>query len=156
MKKAYIVIAILVLVCIVSFGLLVWSLTSSVLITILKGGKVVRVGLTGGISYSIDGSNWTAVGVGVPNSAIVDPLYARIEITADGYAGPITVTWKLIDDSSGIEVKVLTDYTSTTLTGSSGQIVYATTDGLNAPGYNFGPYCSTPGTVYVQAEVYKP
>ena len=120
-------------------------------IGIIQGGIIDRVGFSAGMAYSDDGTSWTPLNGDLPGSSIVDPLYARIETTGPGYSGLVTITWKLID-GGGAEIKILPNYTTVTLTGSAGQIVYASADGSGL-GFNFGPDAGMPDQYYIQAEV---
>jgi len=122
-------------------------------LVIFKGGKMTRSGVSGTVEYSIDGSLWTSEPE--QESSIADPWYARIRITGPGYSGPIVITWKLVDDDSGIELLVKNNFTDYTLSGSAGDIIYCTSNGLGSPGYNWGPDTSTPDTYYIETIVQK-
>jgi len=120
---------------------------------LFKGGKMTRTGVSITVEYSIDNITWSSN----PDqgSTIVDPWYARCITTSSGYAGLINITWTMVDDASGVELVILSDYTDFTLSGAAGDVIYVTADGLGGPGYDWGPDASTPGTFYIQARVDK-
>jgi len=119
-----------------------------------RSGTITRTGITGLVGISIDGTTW----VDYPNpieSSIADPLYARFRTTGSGYSGVVTITWKLIDVSSGAEVHTLTDYTTYTLTGNAGDVIYATADGSVSGNFDWGSYASIDGDYYIEIDFNK-
>jgi len=130
------------------------SLITAVLLIAFRTGPIRRRGIVGVMDQSSDGSNWISYPDGL-DSSILDPLYIRFRTTASGYAGVVTITWKLVDTSSGIEIHTLSSYTTFTLSGNAGDRIFATADGTGWPGFDWGTYANTDTEYYIEAEFYK-
>jgi hypothetical protein len=121
-----------------------------VILGTITGGTVTVGGVaTGTISYNADNgaSGWT------PDLQPSSSWYAKLVVNA-GYAGPVTITWKLQSDASGTwaDVALATVATNIVLTGA-GQTVYASTDGTQAANQNWTTYAGAAGAYRVIAVV---
>lgn len=102
----------------------------AVTIGTFTGGEVTVLGTaTGTVKYSTDnseGASWTTTLT--PGSS---SWYTRLEIGANTYNGPVTVSWQLQQETAPDTWTSVGNPTTTNivLTGSA-QNVYATTDGL--------------------------
>ena len=126
-------------------------------------GGDVTVGGVGDaeITYSLtdlEAGPWsTTLDVG----SVGTPWYARAEITVGDYNGPVTITWILEQETapgSWSTVATYPDYTSVTLTGSIGQLIYATSDGAFLVGTNldWDADVGNAGTYHVIATINTP
>jgi len=116
------------------------SVSATVILATIYGGTVTVVSVTGTIEYSltnIETATWTET-LTVPINVA---WYCRFKTTTSGYAGAIIISWTL-QKYDGVNWNDLS-YTLTTtisLSGSSGQIVYASTDGLITNNKNWGSH----------------
>ena len=140
----------LTLLTIVSIALVVVAY-AAVTIGTFTGGDVTVLGTaTGNVRYSItneEGASWTAALT--PGSA---SWYTRLEIGADTYTGPVTITWQLQQNTgSWVDLGSPTT-TSITLTGNA-QNVYASTDGLITSNRDWKLTATETGTYRVVATI---
>lgn len=140
--------AVLIAVLATSAGILAWYLAT------LLGGDIDTVTVTGGLSYSTDGSTWGSVGAGLTNFPLGATVYARAETTGSGYAGLVNVTWRLMQN--GVDLYVLEDYTQVILNGTAGDFIYCTPTGSGGPGFDFGAQITVPGTYTIAADFETP
>jgi len=119
----------------------------------IRGGTIEIVGLSAGMSYSTDGVSWTALGSGITNVPLGTTIYARIETTAVGYAGGISITWRLFFNA--MEIYTMADYTTATLSGATGDIIYCSPTGINSSLADFSTVMSDFGSYEIEASVYS-
>jgi hypothetical protein len=128
----------------------------AVILSTITGNNVNVIGSGGQMWYdeanSADPADWTA---DLPNrgsnGTYCDPWYSKINITSAGYSGSVTITWTLQYDNSGTWTDVgggASQVTSTSLTGSAGQTIYASGDGSQGSNKNWGLYSLTVGETY--------
>lgn len=122
-------------------------------LSIHRSGTVTVVAVQGGIALSLDNVTWTVVGGSLSNVAVGSSLYARDETTGSGYAGSVTITWVLLQD--GVEVYTLTDYTSATLSGLAGDVIYCSSDGSPASLFDWGSQITTSAIYEIEARFTK-
>lgn len=104
------------------------------LLASFTGGEVTVGGIEASVWYSTTntttGTAWEA---NLYNLSIsTDDLFSKINITSAGYAGPVTITWKLQNKTGATWANVTGATTVTTsidLTGSVGQNIYASSSG---------------------------
>jgi len=97
------------------------------------GGEVTVGGITASVWYSTTNSttnsDWEA---NLYNLTTSNNLFSKINITSAGYAGPVTITWKL-QNKTGTTWDNVTGATTVTtsidLDGTAGQNIYASSDG---------------------------
>ena len=131
----------------------VLTVYAAVLLGTINGGAVTVGGVTTGtITYSTvaDGSgSWTTT---------LDPdtgsWYTKLEVNG-GYTGPVTVTWQLQSYATGswVDVGAATVSTSTSLTGSAGQVIYATATGVVTSNHDWHTEAGAGGTYRVIATI---
>jgi hypothetical protein len=94
-----------------------------------QGGEVtVGTAESGSVKYSltnVEGATW-ASSLENPTSA---SWYSRLEFLADGYSGPVSITWKLQKKTGTSWDNITSTLTPVTLTGAA-QNIYVTGDGL--------------------------
>jgi len=122
------------------------------------GGNVQVVTVQGQVWYcssnSTSPSDWTATLSNVGNSSA---WYAKFNTTSSGYNGAVTMTWTLQEDITGTWTdQSATQSTGVTLTGSAGQIVYASSDGSQALNKNWGSSTTTAGSYRIKVVMTKP
>ncbi len=130
---------------------LVLSVYAVVQLGTITGGTVTVGGVTTGtIYYSNDNStNWST------SLSPSGPWYAELNFNA-GYAGPVTITWQLESDTSGTWTPISGDTVTTTgviLTGSAGQIVYASPNGAQTGNQNWATFATGAGAYRLTATV---
>jgi hypothetical protein len=129
----------------------------AVLINTFTGGEVNILGSgSGNVMYSLtnaDPGTWAST---ISPSSTSVPWYSRLEIGADVYSGPVTMTWQLQNKtgpSTWADVTGVSASTSMVLSGSA-QNVYATSNGVfGASNYNWQLNATTAGTYRVVATV---
>ena len=133
----------------------------AVILSTINGNQVNVVGFGGSMWYdeanSASEADWTATLPDIAtNGTVSDPWYAKINITSAGYAGDVTVTWTL----QYLNVATWTDVgggatqsTSFTLTGSSGDTIYASATGVQGSNKNWGAYTATADQYRVKAVI---
>ncbi len=128
------------------------------LLGLFPGGEVTVGGVEGAqIQYSLNNANETGPWTTTLNpGAVGTPWFARMNITAGDYSGPVTITWQLQwkNGTGGWEDVSTSETTSVALTGAVGQIVYASNNGTFVAGnHNWADHVSTAGTYRVYATV---
>ena len=98
------------------------------------GGEVTVGGITASVSYSTTNSTTNSdYKANLYNLSIsTDSMFSKINITNPGYAGPVSITWKLQNNTLGTWANVTGATTVTTsidLDGTAGQNIYASSDG---------------------------
>ncbi len=142
----------LTLLTIVSIALVVVAY-AAVTIGTFTGGEVTVLGTaTGNVRYSTtneEGASWT-----VDLTPGSSSWYTRLEIGADTYTGPVTVTWQLQNKTGPSTWENFGAATSTaiTLTGAA-QNVYVTSDGLITGNRDWKLTATETGTYRVVATV---
>jgi len=124
-----------------------------------QGGEVTVGGVGGAqIKYSFNNNNesgpWTLT---LNPSSVSTSWYARMNITAGDYSGPVNITWQL-QKETGTDTwtnQGTPEYTPVVLTGSAGgQIIYVSSDGTFAAGnYNWKQKYTTAGTYRINATI---
>ena len=125
----------------------------AVLIGTFTGGQVtVGQVASSTITYSSDNATWiTPLSVSAPG----DAWYSRLEVGANSYSGPVTITWQLQNEtapSTFTNVAGATVSTAIVLNGSA-EDVYASTDGTNNNNFNWGSLTTTAGAYKVVVTV---
>lgn len=133
----------------------------AVILSTINGGQVTVVGGLGG-SIWYDNANsaapvdWTATlpSIGT-NGTNCDPWYTKLNITSAGYSGAVTVSWTLqyLNVATWTDVGGATQSTSVTLTGSTGQTIYATATGIQSGNKNWGAYTASADEYRVKAVI---
>jgi hypothetical protein len=125
----------------------------AVLIGTFTGGQVtVGSVASSNITYSSDNATgWTST---LSVSAASDAWYSRLEVGANSYSGPVTITWQLQNETApstwnnvGSAVQ-----TSMVLSGSA-QDVYASSNGASNTNFNWGSLTTTAGAYRVYVTV---
>ena len=116
-------------------------------------GDEVTIGGVGSsaVTYSLDGTNYfTTLEPGSTSTS----WYTRLEVNAGDYTGPATITWSLEQKDGSSTWNPTGDTTTTTvaLTGS-GQIIYASSDGLSTGNHDWSGDVDAAGTYRVVASV---
>ena len=117
----------------------------------IRGGHIYVVGLAGGMAYSLDGTTWTVLGANLDNVPLGSSIYSKIEITAAGYAGNVIITWILYQD--GIAAYTKTDYTTWTLSGNAGDVIFCSPDGTATGQYDWSAQMTDFGDYEIEAEI---
>jgi hypothetical protein len=126
-KKLLIVATTLMVIALAS----VLTVYAAVVIGTINGGAVTVGGVTTGtITYSTTGADGTGPWTPTLDSG-TGSWHTKLALDG-GYVGPVTISWQLQSYATGSWEPVGTPAVSTsiTLTGSAGQIVYATTTGV--------------------------
>jgi len=127
----------------------------AVLIGTFTGQDVTVKDLGGGsLVYSSNNADpWTSI---LTSTAVNNAWYSRLETNAGGYSGPVTIAWKL-QQETGTDVWTDVPLASTTTTivlNGTGGYIYATSDGVWAAGnYDWGAEVTGGGTYRVLADV---
>ena len=112
--------------------------------------------LKGTVTYSLDNAEVGTWNTTLAPSGPSAPWYSRLEINSAGYTGPVTVTWKLQQETgffSWTDVSGAAMSTSMYLTGNV-QSIYATSNGVyGQSNYNWGQNVTTSGTYRVVVTV---
>ena len=125
----------------------------AVILSTINGGNVSVVG-AGSAQMWYDEANsasaaaWTGT---LSNIANGTTWYAKLNTTVAGYNGAVKITWTLQYDNSGTWTDVgggATQSTSVTLTGASGQNVFASADGTQGSNKNWGQYSTEVDETY--------
>jgi len=144
-RKAFLALALLVVVVLCSVAIAYAQVTA---------GSVAP--LKGAVTYSLDNSEAGTWNTTLAPNGPFTPWYSRLEINSAGYNGPVTVTWKLQQEtgfSSWTDVSGTEMSTSIVLTENV-QNIYASNDGANSPSnYDWGQNIATSGTYRVVATV---
>jgi len=143
------IVAILVLLV---FALGTFVYAASMLGTV-RTGTITVYGLNAGASVSTDGTTWSALGADL-DIALGTNVYVRLQTTDVGISSPISITWVIYLE--GLEVTTLTDYTTATLDGTSGQLIYCSPDGTTTSLLNWLTYMTDYGTYEIEAIVNIP
>lgn len=129
---------------------------TAVLIGSFEGGEVTIGGVAASsITYNPDNNatgSWTTV---LTASSVSDPWYARLEIGAGSFNGPVTITWQLQQKNgtdTWTDVSGASETTDLTLSGSA-ESVYASNDGTDATNRNWGSDVTEAGTYRVNVIV---
>jgi len=114
------------------------------------GSDVTVVTLSGDVQYCQNATGpWTTTLSNIGNGSA---WYARFETTSSGYAGLVNMTWGLLE--SGTEVSPSVNQTTqVTLTGTSGQIIYASADGTTTGIKNWGANTTQAGTYQIKVTI---
>jgi hypothetical protein len=114
------------------------------------GQNVTVVTQGGQITYCQNTSGpWTTTLGNIGNGS---EWYARFATTSAGHKGPVNMTW-ILQWSNGTNVSGVTQTTQVTLTGDSGQIIYASTDGGTSSQKNWGASTTTAGTYRIKVTI---
>jgi hypothetical protein len=129
----------------------------AVVLSTLYGGNVTVVSVQGLVWYnetnSTSAAAWTSTLSNIGNGSA---WYAKMNITSSGYTGAVTVTWTLQKDVSGTWTdQSATQVTGVTLTGSSGQTIYATSDGTQTLNKNWGASTTSVASYRVKVVIEK-
>ena len=112
--------------------------------------------LKGTITYNLDNSEDGTWNTTLAPNGPFTPWYSRLEINSAGYNGPVTVTWKLQQETefySWTDVSGTEMSTSIVLTENV-QNIYASNDGAYGSNNNdWGQYIDASGTYRVVATV---
>jgi hypothetical protein len=128
---------------------------TAVLVGSFQGGEVTIGGVASStVTYSPDNAlpgTWTTT---LESGVISDPWYARLEIGAGSYSGPVTVTWQLQQKTgSSTWTDVGTAQTTTMVLAGTAENVYASSDGGNSNNYDWSTDASAAGTYRVDVTV---
>lgn len=136
----------------ISFVILVYA----ALLGSVPGGNVVVGGLSFNVYYSLNNvetpSSWSAT-LNVDNTTI--PWYAKMNTTTGGYAGEVTIEWKLektIDGGGTWNKEGSSDNRTFTLNGAAQQI-YDTTDGTYTGNRDWRLTATTSATYRVRVTI---
>jgi hypothetical protein len=126
----------------------------AVLIGSFTGGDVTVGGMgSGNLMYNVDNleaGSWTST---LDSSGVGVAWYSRLEIDDGGYAGPVTITWKLQQETATwTDVPGATQTTTITLTGGV-ENVYASGTGVSTGNHDWGAQCLQAGTYRVIVSV---
>jgi hypothetical protein len=133
----------------------------AVILSTINGNQVNVVGFGGSMWYdeanSANDADWTADLPDIAtNGTVCDPWYSKINITSAGYSGVVTVSWTL----QYLNVATWTDVgggatqsTTFTLTGSTGDTIYASATGTQGSNKNWGAYTATADQYRVKAVI---
>ncbi len=135
----------------------VFLATASLIIVILSSIMVayaeVTVGsvgpLQGTVTYSLDNATVGTWNTTVTPTGPLTPWYSRLEINVASYNGPVTINWKLQQETGFSSWKDVSGAEMSTLMVLSGNVqsIYATNDGVYSPcNYDWGQYVITSGT----------
>lgn len=107
--------------------------------------------VTGQVENSLDDSTYSTSPLNGTGSTA--HFYCRFVTTASGHSGSVTVTWQLQWRNNTVwqDVPGATIFTSTTMTGSAGQIIYATSTGSQTGNQDWATYFSNSGQYRVMA-----
>ncbi len=125
----------------------------AVILSTINGGNVSVVGSGSGQMWYDDANSasaaaWTGTLSNVANGTA---WYAKFNTTAAGYNGVVTVTWTLQWNNAGTWTDVgggATQITTVTLSGLSGQNVFASADGTQGSNFNWGQYATVADRTY--------
>ncbi len=129
---------------------------AAVTIGTFQGGEVTIGGMASStITYSsdndADGSWYTTL----TPSGVTDPWYARLEIGAGSFNGPVVITWQLQQNLATWTDVGAAQTTNIVLSGNA-ENVYASSNGANATNYNWSNDVSAAGTYRVIVSVDTP
>jgi hypothetical protein len=114
------------------------------------GGNVNVVTLRGSLWYNqTDSAPWQASLNDVENGTA---WYVMFNTTSSGYAGLVSITWQL-QFTNGTNVGNSVSTTSFTLTGGSGQEIFASTSGTQTGNTNWGTLTIASGTYRIKMTV---
>ncbi len=145
-------------VAITLITLLAIALVIAVYATILgtfQGDQVTVVTLTGHIRYdeanSTTASDWETT---LSNIANGSEWYALFNITSGGYAGAVTITWWLQENTGSWQnmTTPVEQTTSDTLSGST-EIIYASGNGDQAGNKDWGASTTSAGTYRIKMKI---
>jgi hypothetical protein len=118
------------------------------------GDTVTVVSLNGDIKY--DDLNSTTAGdwsLTLPNIANGSVWYALFNTSSTGYAGDVNMTWTL-QWTNGTAVPSATQTTDNfVLTGSTGQVIYASDAGTQGANKDWGQYTTDAGTYQIELTI---
>jgi len=133
----------------------------AVILSTINGNQVNVVGFGGSLWYdeanSANAPDWEATLPDIAtNGSVCDPWYSKINITSAGYSGVVTVTWTLqyLNVATWTDVGGgATESTTFTLTGSTGDTIYASDDGTRGNNVNWGAYTANADQYRVKAVI---
>jgi len=118
------------------------------------GGTVTVVEVTINIEYSTENATdatWSSTLNNIPAN---QSWYARFVVAEDGYSGTVEITWTLQTKVGGSWVDTATSVTTlVSLSGSQGQIVYASPDGSITNNYDWGVNCNSAGEYRIKVVI---
>jgi hypothetical protein len=124
----------------------------AVLIGTFPGGNVtVGQVASSSVTYSSDNATWISP---LSVSAAGDAWYSRLEVGANSYSGPVTITWQLQQETNTTTWNNVGSAVQTPMVLSgSAEDVYASSDGTNNNNFNWGSLTTTAGTYRVVVTV---
>jgi hypothetical protein len=142
-QKEFVVVT---LVALISVALII--AVYATLLGTFTGGDVSVVAVGGQVWYSTDNSVFS--NATLSNHPISAPWYVRFVTETGGYTGNVTVTWELVNKTSGAPIYTVTS-NNFPLNGSIVQYIYATSDGSGpASNYNWGQNTTVADTYYIK------
>ena len=140
-KKAFLATALLVVVVLCSVALAYAAATV---------GSVAP--LKGTVTYSLDNAQAGTWSTTLASNGPRSPWYSRLEINTVGYKGPVTVIWKLQQETGFSSWTDVSKMSTTTVLSGSVQSIYATGNGVySQSNNNWGQNVTTSGTYRIVA-----
>jgi hypothetical protein len=140
-KKAFLATALLVVVVLCSVAVAYAAATV---------GSVAP--LKGTVMYSLDNAQAGTWSTTLAPNCPTAPWYSRLEINSAGYKGPVTVTWKLQQETGFSSWTDVSEMSTTMVLSGSVQSIYATNNGVySQSNYNWGQNVTTSGTYRIVA-----
>jgi hypothetical protein len=114
------------------------------------GGNVTVVILHGSLWYNqTDSAPWQNSLDDVGNGT---SWYVMFNTTSAGYSGTVGITWQLLSGGTPVSGAIVST-SSFSLSGSSGQEIFASTSGAQIGNTNWGTYTTKAGTYQIQMTV---
>lgn len=128
------------------------GIASAMLLATFYGGVVQVVSITGSIEYARTNDAAATLSTELLNVPLSGAWYVRFKTTTSGYQGSVNITWTLQKHNGTQYVDTTyTQLTTVTLTGASGQIIYASSNGAITNNKNWGTHCDTVGMYRIKA-----